>query len=105
MGYPDLPVPPTFFFSMELEAPDPFGYLATLGVDLRRVLHGEQTFTYYQMAYAGDTLVVRSRIADAYSKKDGVLDFLVKKTEITRGGQSVAESTATVVVRQLDGVR
>jgi N-terminal half of MaoC dehydratase len=102
-GHPDLPVPPTFFFSMELEVPDPFGYLADLGVDLRRVLHGEQAFIYHKMAYAGDTLVLRSRIADAYSKRGGALEFLVKKTEITRAGQPVAESTATVVVRQLDG--
>jgi hypothetical protein len=104
-GHRDLPVPPTFFFSMELEAPEPLGYLTQLGVDLRRVLHGEQTFVYHQMAYAGDTLVLRSRIADAYSKKDGALDFLIKKTEITRGGQPVAESTATLVVRHLDGAQ
>jgi acyl dehydratase len=102
-GHPDLPVPPTFFFSMELEAADPFGYLAELGIDLRRVLHGEQAFTYHQLAYAGDTLVLRSRIADAYSKKGGALDFLVKTTEITRAGQPVAETTAALVVRQTDG--
>jgi hypothetical protein len=41
-GHRDLPVPPTFFFSLALEAPDPFGYLGALGVDLRSILHGEQ---------------------------------------------------------------
>ena len=102
-GHPDLPVPPTFFFSMELEAPDPFGYLAELGVDLHRVLHGEQTFTYHQMAHAGDTLVLRSHIADAYSKKGGALDFLVKTTEISRCGEPVAESVVTLVVREPEG--
>ena len=45
-GYRDLPVPPTFFFGIELEAPDPFAFVTELGVDLRTVLHGEQKFAY-----------------------------------------------------------
>ena len=45
-GHRDLLVPPTFFFSMTLETDEPFGYLKTLGVDLRFVLHGEQSFDY-----------------------------------------------------------
>jgi hypothetical protein len=98
-GHRDLPVPPTFFFSLELEAPDPMGYLTDLGVDLRRVLHGEQSFTYLSLAHAGDTLTLRPRIVDAYSKKGGALDFLVKKTDITRDGELVAEVTAVIVVR------
>src|SRR5699024_5359797 len=31
-GHRDLPVPPSFFFSAELEQPDPFGWLVALGV-------------------------------------------------------------------------
>ena len=42
-GHPDLPIPPSFYFSLELGRPDPFGWLAALDVDLRRVLHGEQS--------------------------------------------------------------
>jgi acyl dehydratase len=99
-GHPDLPVPPTFFFSMELEAPDSFGYLNRLGVDLRRLLHAEQAFTYHQMAYAGDTLLLRSRITDVFSKKGGTLNFLIKTTEISRCGEPVAESVITLVVRE-----
>ena len=98
-GHADLPVPPTFFFSLELEAPDPMGYLGELGVDLRHVLHGEQSFTYHAIAHAGDTLTLRPRIVDVYSKKGGALEFLVKKTEITRDGELVAEATAVIVVR------
>jgi hypothetical protein len=41
-GHPDLQVPPTFFMSLELEAPEPFGFLTGLGIDPRRILHGEQ---------------------------------------------------------------
>jgi acyl dehydratase len=98
-GHPDLPVPPTFFFSLELEAPNQFGYLESLGVDLRRVLHGEQAFTYHAVVHAGDTVVLRPRIVDAFSKKGGALDFLVKQTVISRGGEPVAEALATIVVQ------
>ena len=52
-GHPDLPVPPTFFFGLELEMPAPFGYLAELGIDLRQVLHGRQTFRYHALPTRG----------------------------------------------------
>ncbi|GAB5011934.1 hypothetical protein MAHJHV63_41890 [Mycobacterium avium subsp. hominissuis] len=71
-GHPDLPVPPTFLMAIELEQPDPFAFLTEIGVDLRRVLHGEQSFTYHSTAHAGDNLVAKPRIADAYVKKGGL---------------------------------
>jgi acyl dehydratase len=98
-GHRDLPVPPTFFFTLEMEGPSPFGYLTELGVDLRRVLHAEQTFAYHDMAYAGDTLTLGARIIDVSTKKDGALEFISKKTRIARGAVLIAESTATMVVR------
>ncbi len=70
-GHRDLPVPSTFFFSLALETADPFAYLRVLGVDLRYVLHGEQQFTYHQMAYAGDALVLQDRITDVYDRRNG----------------------------------
>ena len=97
-GHPDLPVPPTFFFGLELELPDPFGYLAELGVDLRQVLHGKQSFTYHAMAYAGQTLTLRSRITDVTIRKNGAMVLFVKTTDITRDGELVAEASSTIVV-------
>ncbi|MCP9271154.1 MaoC family dehydratase N-terminal domain-containing protein [Mycolicibacterium sp. CAU 1645] len=103
-GHPDLPVPPTFLAAIELAQPDPFAFLADLGVDLRSVLHGEQAFTYYSTAYAGDTLVAKTRIADVYTKKGGALEFIVKVTEISKDdGTAVAEMTNVVVIRNLPG--
>jgi|SRR5882757_716573 len=101
-----LPVPPSFLFGLELEAPDSFRWLADLGVDLRRVLHGEQSFVYHSLAHSGDTLVARPRITDVYTKKGGALEFIVKQTEVTRAdGSAVAELTSTVVVRHPEAVR
>lgn len=99
-GYRDIPVPPTFLFSVELEAPDPFAFLTSLGVDLRFVLHGEQSFRYHDIAYPGDELVARPRIADIYSKKDGALEFIVKDTRVTRAdGAPIADLRSVIVVQ------
>ena len=66
-GHRDLPVPPSFLFGIELERHDPFEWLAGVGVDLRRVLHGEQSFTYHSQAvagiYAGANEVMKELIA------------------------------------------
>jgi acyl dehydratase len=102
-GHPDLPVPPTFLFAVEMEAPDPFGWLTSLGVDMNDVLHGTQGFVYERMAYAGDTLVARSTITDVHSKKGGTLDFVERRTRITRGEVLVASLEQVVVVRVPEG--
>ncbi|MFQ6397224.1 MaoC family dehydratase N-terminal domain-containing protein [Nocardia sp. KC 131] len=99
-GYANLPVPPTFLFGIELETPGSFGWLAELGVDLRRVLHGEQSFTYHSTAVAGDVLTSTPTIGKVYSKKGGALDFLEKTSRITRAdGELVAELKSVLVVR------
>lgn len=103
-GLPGVPVPPTFLFGIELEAPEPFGWLEALGVDLRHVLHGEQSFTYHTMAHAGDEVVARPRIADVYSKKGGALQFIAKRTRITRRDDTaVADLESLIVVREPAG--
>jgi acyl dehydratase len=104
-GHRDLPVPPTFFFSIGLEARDPFRRFTELGIDLREVLHGEQGFRYHRMAYAGDELSTRSRFVDVYEKKGGELQFLVDETDVTdRSGAAVATLRNTTVARRLPGV-
>jgi len=103
-GHRDLPVPPTFFFGIELEAPDPFAFVSELGVDLRTVLHGEQAFEYTQMAYAGDELTATSRIADIYEKKGGLLEFIVRESTVTnQDGAVVAVLRSSTVVQNRPG--
>lgn len=99
-GYADLPVPPTFLFSIELENPDQFRWVVDQGIDPRFVLHGEQSFTYHSIAHAGDTLTATPRIVDVYSKKGGALEFIVKNTAVTRAdGSAVADLETVIVVR------
>ena len=99
-GHPGLPVPPTFLFCLEMEAPNPAAIRELLGMDYRSLLHGEQGFTYHAMAYAGDTLRYEQRIADIYDKKGGALEFVVRETTVTnQNGLKIADLKCVTVVR------
>jgi acyl dehydratase len=98
-GHPDLPVPPTFLFCLEMDNPAPWGIVEVLGVDLRTILHAGQAFEYHAMAYAGDRLTFASEITDVYQKKGGALTFVSRTTEVTRDGGPVATMVSTLVLR------
>ena len=99
-GYADLPAPPTFLFSAELDSGVTFSMLTTLGVDIAKILHGEQCFRYFRDVVAGDTVTVRSHIADIYDKKGGALQFVVKQSEVVnQRAEKVAEMRSVIVVR------
>lgn len=99
-GHRDLPVPPTFLSnSLELELPNPLGWLAELGGDLTKTTHAEQGFVYHAMAYAQDELVLRRRIVDVYTKKGGALEFVVKQTDVMRGDEILAEIRFVIALR------
>jgi len=101
-GHPGLPVPPTFLFCLEMEAPNPAAIRELLGMDYRSLLHGEQGFSYHAMAYAGDTLTFRQHIEDIYDKKNGALEFVVRKTRVSnQRDELVAELRCVTVVRNL----
>jgi len=99
-GHPGLPVPPTFLFCLEMESPNPAAIRELLGMDYRSLLHGEQGFSYHAMAYAGDTLTFRQHIEDIYDKKNGALEFVVRKTRVrNQRDELVAELRCVTVVR------
>ncbi|MGB3069894.1 MAG: MaoC family dehydratase N-terminal domain-containing protein [Ottowia sp.] len=99
-GYPDLPAPPTFLFSAELDSGALDALLEALQVPIAKILHGEQGFTYHKPVCAGDTITVRSRIDDIYDKKNGALEFVVKSSCATNeAGELVAEMRSVIVVR------
>jgi acyl dehydratase len=99
-GHPGLPVPPTFLFCLEMESPNPAAIRELLGMDYRSLLHGEQGFSYHAMAYAGDTLTFRQHIEDIYDKKNGALEFVVRKTRVSnQRDELVAELRCVTVVR------
>ncbi|MBF6277861.1 MULTISPECIES: MaoC family dehydratase N-terminal domain-containing protein [Nocardia] len=102
-GHPDVLAPPTFLFGLELENSPVFDDLAAHGVDLGTVLHGEQRFRYYADVHAGDRVQFDSAYVDAYSKAGGALDFLVRRTTVTREGAVVAELESVSVIKNPGG--
>lgn len=99
-GHRDLPVPPTFLSNaLELEIPNPLGWLAELGGDLTKTTHGEQGFTYHAMAYAGDCLMLERKVIDVYTKKGGALEFVVKQTQVKRDDETVADVRFVIVLK------
>lgn len=99
-GYRSLPTPPTFLFCLEMDRDNPFDFLELLKVDLGKILHGEQTFTYHAPVCAGDRITFTSKIADIYDKKGGALEFIVMDTQArNQDGICVADMRRSIVVR------
>jgi acyl dehydratase len=98
-GHPDLPVPPTFLFCLNMESAQAGRLLADAGIDLRTILHGGQRFTYHALAYAGDQLTFATAVTDVFEKKGGALQFLVRTTTVHRDGAPIAELASTIVIR------
>ncbi|CAN5276295.1 MaoC family dehydratase N-terminal domain-containing protein [soil metagenome] len=103
-GHPSLPAPPTWLFSMALSVPakcgDIFDKESGIGVDMSRVLHGEQSFTYHRPVHAGDRLTLTTTTRDIYAKKGGALEFIVQDTAaVNDNGDLCVEMRMVTVVR------
>nr|WP_294974843.1 MaoC family dehydratase N-terminal domain-containing protein [uncultured Pseudomonas sp.] len=99
-GYQDIPVPTTFLVAAELDDGATEKMLADLQVPMGRILHGEQGFTYHAPVTVGDTLTVKARIDDIYDKKNGAIEFIVRRSDVfNQTGARVAELRSVIVVR------
>ncbi|MEL0437232.1 MaoC family dehydratase N-terminal domain-containing protein [Phycobacter sp. K97] len=99
-GYRGVLAPPTYLFSLDLDREDPFYFITLLKIDIARVLHGEQAFTYGAPICAGDTITLVSEVTDIYAKKGGAMEFVHLKTSATNQlGEDAGSMTRTVIVR------
>jgi acyl dehydratase len=99
-GYQSIPAPPTFLFSLDFEQENPFAVLEALEIQLGKVLHAEQSFTYFASVCAGDTVTIQSKVTDIYDKKSGALEFVVQEFTVTNQDNTlVAKMQRTIVVR------
>lgn len=105
-GHPSIPAPPTYLFSLAMAAPAKRGGLFDkehgLGIDMARILHGEQQFTYHQPVYAGETLTLTTRTSDIYEKKGGALVFIVQDTKATDEAGAIRVDMRVVTVIRND---
>lgn len=99
-GYRSLPAPPTFVFCLDMEKENPFKELDEMGINLGKMLHAEQSFTYHAPICAGDSITIENRVSDIYDKKGGALEFVVQDyTARNQEGTLVAEMRRVLVVR------
>lgn len=92
--------PPTFPIAITADS----GEELDLGLDYRRMLHGEQQFMYTRPIRPGDVLTCQLKITDAYEKqgKHGTMEFLVMDTLMHDAtGAHVVTSRTNIVYRPL----
>ena len=98
-GHAGLPLPPTFLFCLESDAPEPNALLTLLGLDPgQRLLHAEQGFIYHRMAYCGDRLRFSQRLDQVQDKKGGALQFAQRSTRVTNQRNELVAELRQVIV-------
>lgn len=98
-GHRTLPAPPTYLFTLALLVPRQNG-LEEMGLDMQRILHGEQSFVYERQIYAGDVVTLTTRIDEIYTKKNGSLEFLVETTSaVDDSGRPFGKMRNVLVIR------
>jgi acyl dehydratase len=99
----DIIAPPTFGASFRGDGGEPTSaLLRDLGVDISRVLHGEQEFEIFRQITPGETLLCRSQVVDLYEKtgRSGPLAFVVWDTAVTdRADEIVLKMRHVTVIR------
>ncbi|MBN1364876.1 MAG: MaoC family dehydratase N-terminal domain-containing protein [Syntrophaceae bacterium] len=105
-GYNDIIAPPTFHACFPLWAAGGLlPIIQALGIDLIRLLHGEEEYSYYGEIHPGDIMVGKSKVIEMYQKekkdKPGkFMDFTVVEMEIrNQKGELVIKSRSTMIER------
>lgn len=73
-------------------------------LDVRRMLHGEQSFSYHQPMRPGEVYSAQMKVADVYEKegKSGTMQFIIIDTEFRNAQEELAVvSRMNIVYRSL----
>ncbi|MCA4758974.1 MaoC family dehydratase N-terminal domain-containing protein [Mycobacterium sp. SMC-2] len=97
---PDALIPPTFLTTAGRWAPA--GARVSVGFDRKRLLHGEQEYTFYATPpRTGDILSAQERIVDRYEKpgkRGGTMRFATVVTDFRApDGTLIAQAKATFI--------
>ncbi len=98
LGHPDVIAPPTFPIVVTLRAAEQVLAAPTVGVEMNRVIHGDQRFTATRPVRAGDELVVETTV-DRVREMAGNTILTVRSEVRTTTGEHVCTSLSTLVVR------
>jgi acyl dehydratase len=102
-GYQDTPASPTYITVPLMWANILFKIVEDMKINFAKVLHGEETYEYFQEIYPGDTLAGRVRIAgmDQKSGKAGSMDIVRLEIMYTnQKNEPVLKATTIIVERK-----
>ena len=77
--------------------------LASIGINVMRILHSEESYEYLAAVYPGDTLTGVTTITDGKTRrsKDGTMDIITLRTCYTnQDNLPVVNATTVFVVRE-----
>lgn len=98
LGHRDVVAPPTFAVVVAQRAEAAFVTDPASGVDLTRLVHGEQRFLHHRPIVAGDRLVTVVHVDGL--RVAGGNEMLTLRCEIaTEAGEPVCTTTSMVVIR------
>jgi acyl dehydratase len=104
-GYPDVPLfptsPTTFAFWGNRKM---VGQLVSLGINVMRILHGEEEYEYLGSIYPGDTLTGVMTLVDGKTRQGqggSVMDILTIEMAYTnQHGTPVLKAREVIIVRE-----
>ncbi len=99
----DIIAPPTFATTFRDETTDTGAFLADLGTDISRILHGEQEFEIFRQLIPGERYLCRTKVLDIYEKtgKSGPMAFVVRETTVTDRANEVVVAIRHITVVRL----
>ncbi|MGH3728115.1 MAG: FAS1-like dehydratase domain-containing protein [Micromonosporaceae bacterium] len=96
LGHPDVVAPPTFPIVFTFAASEPL--LTELGIELSRVVHGEQRFSYARPVHPGDRLRCAVTVENIRAMAGN--ELLTTRTDVaTVDGEAVLTAWSMLVVR------
>jgi acyl dehydratase len=105
-GYRDVIVTPTMQTCFSMWSGGGLGGLIeVLGIDIARLLHGEEEYEYYGEINPGDVMTGKTKVVQMYDKEKKnqpgkYMEFTVMETEIrNQRGELVLKSRTTTVER------
>jgi acyl dehydratase len=102
-GYQDSPASPTYITVPIMWTNALFKIVKDMKINFTKVLHGEETYEYFQEIYPGDTLTGRMKIAgmDQKSGKFGSMDIVRVETMYSnQRNEQVLKATTIIVERK-----
>ena len=77
---------------------------ADIGIDVRRILHGEEEFEYIAPIYPGDVLTGTTTLVDGKTRQGSdnhTMDILTTETRyVNQDNQHVLTTRSTIIVRE-----